>query len=480
MHWQGSLTWEAPIRKGVGDARMASMFAPGGWVSGSGAAAWQGDRYQQVLRYQGWTYIGVRTICEAFAGLPAHVGFARDDAYAEKLKDRGHKFLDPQSRRKAIVAQQSDEIETATKNYPLVRLLANPNDPDVGWTFRYRTMLYLELTGNAYWWKIRNMLGQVVQMYVVPSHWMRAIGGETTLVDSYEIRPFGGSSRMTTTTVPASDVVHFSYPGPLSIIDGWSPLQASALWSDTAQSIDVARLADMKQGTRARLIIGLDPKFGTPDAEVINRMQSRLEERICGEVNSGRPTVLEGGIVPHLLNRNPAEMDYVDSSNQVSRDWTLAIHGVSKTIPGITEDVNYAGFVASLARFCNGTIKPKLTMIGEISTEKLAHEFDPSALIYWPDPTPPDADQVNRDITTDVAASAVAPNEVRKLRGREAFPYGGDDPLLPLGVSPSGWATGDIPEPEPVGFEGDDIDTPDIPDPIAERGRQYLNGKAPV
>jgi phage portal protein BeeE len=450
------MTWErqtlAPKAKGVGDRLMAQLFAPGGFVAGSGAASWTGDRYQQALRDTGWLYVGVRAICEEIAGLMPQVGFLLEQSLAEDRKRHGRKMLSPLMRRKALIAaQDSDEIEPAPPAHRLVRLLQNPNKPDVSWTFFYRWALYLNVMGNSYIWKVPDAaFGLPIQMYVIPAHWMRAIAGDTELISGFELRPFGGWGGAKSWVIPAKDIIHTALPGPLSLIDGYAPMQATSLWHDVGQSMDVARLAAFKKGVKSDLILTLDPEYANVDDTEISRILALIDKRYSSEANFARVMMLPGGVTALKTERSPAEMDFLTSGDW-NRDVSLATNRVGKAIVGITTEVNRASMDASIAQFIRGTIKPQLTLGGQVFTENLAKDFDRRAVIYWPDPTPVDAAQRNGDITVQIANGLMTPNEGRREFGREPYPNGGDDPLIPMGVTPVPWVTGAGTFQEPTG-----------------------------
>jgi hypothetical protein len=110
-----------------------------------------------------------------------------------------------------------------------------------------------------------------------------------------------------------------------------------------------------------------------------------------------------------------------------------------------------------------------------VLTENLAREQDRRKCIYWPDPTPVDPAQRNADITTRFGTGAISPNQIRTEFGDKPYEFGGDDPVLPMGVAPVPWASNQQMENESVDFsepldETDNIDQPDSTEPAAAPG----------
>lgn len=403
-----------------GSRRMADLMLGGGSMGYPGA--WTADRIELARHYKAWNYIAIRAIAEEIACHPPSIAIVRtrEQAKAKKLN-----VLKSRDRRKAISSIQShEELEPVDSSHPLARLLANPNEPDVAWDFWFETILYLEQQGNSYWWVVNNGLGVPCELWVLPAHWVWPISGKEKIVDHYEVRPFGVPGAGRQIKFRADEIIHFRYKNPLSKIDGFAPPTAGAEWIDSAESMDAERYYGFKNGVWPGMVLELDSEFGEPDPADIKALYQQFSERLRGENKRQAPIILPPGVTPHTVTRTNAEMDYYNSADQM-KDWVLAIHRVGKSIAGIAEDVNYASMIATTANFCSRTIRPKLSMIGQVVTEKLAKRFDPSLMVYWEDITPDDPAQKTQDMYIDFACDAITPNEIRAERGREPLD-GGD------------------------------------------------------
>lgn len=438
-----------PFAKGVGDRVWSRILSIGSGVWGA-PGSWSQDRRLQAAAYTGWTYVGVRAICEGFAGLPIQAAYRRDpDAIPEakrKAWRASGRLMDGRARRKSLaVAQPHEELELLPSDHPLVRLLNNPNKPDTGWTFRYRLMLNLELTGNAYVWAIPNALGEPAELWVLPSHWVwpSPIRDKDELVSWWEIRPYGVATSGGSFKIPAEEVVHLAYPHPMTPMDGFSPSAAGAAWLDIATAMDTSRWAAMQEGIRPGLVLKMDGNVANPDKETAERILSEIEARHKGPANNRRPILLGPGVdTADDHSRTPAEMDFHQGSEQM-RDWVLALRRVSKTIAGLDDSANFATMHASAANFARWTLRPKCEFVDSILTEKLAKRFDDDLIVYHDDPTPNDPQQRNADIALRAQHGAITPNEIRREFGDEPYEHGGDDPLLSPSVVPVPWATGE-------------------------------------
>lgn len=244
------------------------------------------------------------------------------------------------------------------------------------------------------------------------------------MVDHYEVRPYGSGGASRSLVLPADEVIPFKYKNPLSKIDGYSPLMGGAEWVDTSESIDASRWHSFKNGLWPGMVVTLDPSIADPDDTALNRIYAKFDERLRGETKYHRPIIMPSGVQISELTSSPREMDFQQSGDQM-RDWQMAIHRVGKTIAGITEEVNYASMVAATANFIMRTIRPKLSYVGQVATEKLARRFDDKLVVYWHDLTPDDPQQTTADLTQDWNNDALTQDEYRAVRGRPPLP-GGD------------------------------------------------------
>ena len=414
-----------PKGESDGSKKFAELLMAGGSMGFPGA--WTADRLEQVRHYRGWVYIAIKAIAEEVACNPPQVACVRS---RNQVQERQLKVLSSFQRRKALTGTQAhEELEPVDSNHPLCELLRNPNEPDVAFDFWFETMMFLELTGNCYWWVVNNRMGVPSEVWVLPSHWVWPMSGNGKLVDYYQVRPYGSPGAARMINFPANEIVAIKYKNPLSKIDGHSPLSAAAEWIDSAESVDSTRWHSFKNGVWPGLVMMLDKDMEDPPQSYIDNLYARLDARSRGETNYDRPLVLPPGVTTTPVTRSPREMDFQQSGDQL-KDWIMAVHRVGKSIAGITEEVNYASMIAATANFITRTIRPKLAFIGQVATEKLAKRFDEKLVIYWQDIAPDDPAQKTADMMADFQMAAITPNEVRTVRGRHPYPGGkGDDPM---------------------------------------------------
>lgn len=96
--------------------------------------------------------------------------------------------------------------EEQVRGHPIVKLLRKPNDYYTGIILWMATVVDWVADGNAYWIKIRDAGGQVVELWWAPSWMMEPDGDEKNLITSYVYTVDGTPKRL-----PVEDVVHFRF-----------------------------------------------------------------------------------------------------------------------------------------------------------------------------------------------------------------------------------------------------------------------------
>ena len=134
--------------------------------------------------------------------------------------------------RARVVLETEDGIEPI-KNHALTKLLKRPNPVYAGTQLWRLTVLSYNWSGNAYWRKVRNSAGQVIQLWYEP-HW--TIRPRRTSADEfvsfYEIYRDYKWQRIETT-----DVVHFRWVlSPNNQMEGMGPIDSGLreIFSDNA------------------------------------------------------------------------------------------------------------------------------------------------------------------------------------------------------------------------------------------------------
>jgi HK97 family phage portal protein len=170
-------------------------------------------------------------------------------------------------------------------------LIARPNPFYNGGTLWKVTCISYVLAGNAYWRKVRNAFGDVVQLWYVP-HWqiepIRPITGEE-FISHYEFKPGSGPG----SALPVDDVVHFRFGlDPEDTRYGFPPLRPlfrEVMTDDSAAQFSETILRNM--GVPGLIVSPKSEAFKPSDDET-KKLRDYFEQAFSGE-RRGKPFVMK-------------------------------------------------------------------------------------------------------------------------------------------------------------------------------------------
>ena len=393
--------WKQLRVKASGETRMAGVFtppfAPSGW--------WRDNSAEQLRQYQSWVYVAVNAIAQ------------------EVARQRPHLYRN--------LGQAEHEQSPLMVNHPLYQLLDSPNPWTTPWELWYLTTVSLELTGNCYWYvapirRSDNGMSLPGEIWVVPTPWVRVIPDARCFIKGYEVEAPG----VPRTMFMPEEIIHLKYPNPMDVHYGLSPLQANALTIDANTELLKSRHHTFQAGPRPGVVLQTEQ---TLNDQTLNRLEAKLETKFAGRQHWHRPMVLEQGLKASPWTLTPAEMDFLNSS-KMSRDEILAMFRVPAPITGLMDNVGLGGEIWTGARimFCEGTVQPKLDLIGQALTRDLARRFGSDIAVSFPDCSPRLLEQRRKDDEVDAKLGLRTYNEIRRGRGLPALADKRfDEPMLP-------------------------------------------------
>ena len=218
----------------------------------------------------------------------------------------------------------------------------------------------------------------------------------------------------------ADEIIHLRYPNPLDPHYGLSPLQANSLAVDANTELLKSRYHTFLAGPRPGVVLHTDQ---TLTDQTVKRLEDKLDVKFAGRQNWHRPMVLEQGLTATPWTLTPAEMDFLNSS-KMTRDEILAVFRVPPPITGIVENLGLGADIWHGARvmFCEGTVQPKLDLIGQCLTRDLGRRYGPDVVVTFPDCSPRVIEQRRKDDELDAKFGLRTVNEIRRGRGLEPLP----------------------------------------------------------
>jgi len=214
--------------------------------------------------------------------------------------------------------------------HPLTTLLRQPNPFYGGLQLMMAVVLDL-CFGNAYLLKIRNALGEVVQLWWVPRYMMqpRWSSDGTTFIDYYDYLA-GGQA----VPVDVADVVHFRFGlDPRNIRLGLSPL--GALVRDVAMDDQAANFATAILKNLGVIGVIISPEAtggGTVGKQALEETKKYVQENFTGD-RRGHALALGSPTKAQLLQYNMQGFD-VSPLRDVSEERVCAALGIPAAVVG--------------------------------------------------------------------------------------------------------------------------------------------------
>lgn len=378
--------------------RVSALFAP---PLGLPAAWWRSDPAEQLRNYQSWVYAAVNAIAQ------------------EVARQKPFLFVN--------TGQADHELTPLPHTHPLCRLLACPNPWLTAWELWYLTIVYLELTGNCFWYVAPYQGGDTpAEIWVIPTPWVKIVPDAKRYIAAYQVAAPGVAAE----TFTPDEVIHLKYPNPLDPHYGLSPLQANALTVDANTELLKSRYQTFLAGPRPGVVLQTDQALSE---QSLKRLEEKIATKFAGRENWQRPLVLEQGLKASPWTLTPAEMDFLNSS-RMTRDEIFALFRVPLPIAGMVENLGLGADIWFGARvmFCEGTVQPKLDLIGQALTRDLGRRYGPDVVVTFPDCSPRNLDHRRKDDELDARLGLRTYNEIRKSRGLQPYPDRRfDQPILP-------------------------------------------------
>jgi len=322
-----------------------------------------------------------------------------------------------------LYQKQGDEwIEL--EEHVLIDLLDYPNPIYTRVEVWELTVVWLELTGNAYWYTPKNRLGVPAEIWPIPPDRMVVVPDPNELIKGYLYRYQGKEIAFS-----RDEIIHLRYPNPQSVYYGMGPLQAAAYGYDLDLYMKQYSVNLFKNDGRPTGVLKTDQVL---DEGTINRIRAAWNRLHQGVDKAGKLAILQAGTKYERIQISPAELDYL-ASRRATRDEILGIFGVPASKLGLVEDVNRANAEANDYTFQSEVIHPRLKLIEAKLNKDLVPQFDENLWFEYDSPVPEDRDFLLRERETNLKNFITSVNEERARIGMDDAPWG-DAPWMPFSL----------------------------------------------
>lgn len=357
------------------------------------------------------------------------------------------------------------ETEEVIPDHPMAQLLDRPNALMTEYDFWASVVVYLKLSGNAYYLKNRNEAGAVTGLWPLRPDWVTPKLGDLGRL-YYRVAPFGLEPK----NIDPSDILRFKYFNPSNPLMGHSPAQvAGRILSIDNSATDYVKLFFEEGGSPPGLLTTVQ-KLTDAQAESI---RTRWRTQYGGARNWHKPVVLDSDAQYQKLGSSIKEMafDSLDARNEAR---ICSVMGVPPIIVGAKVGLDrstYSNYEEARKSWWQDTLMGLYRLLSDAVNEQLARDFDPARRFkfQWnftevPALMEDDTKRWER-ATMAFEAGAITRNEFYSLVGMEELGPSGDVYLMPFNRSESPQPLKTIAYPRLTGpkQEESDPDDPDTP-----------------
>ena len=426
---------------------------PHAWVNLSGSQRGDGrkpvTKVDYIEQFTSWSYVCAKLNAMSCAAVPLQLYAAKDEkgktfktietrpVRAKRMREiRRSKSLRPYIRK----AEDIDEVT----EHAFLELMQNVNPFFNASDLMELTVLDMDLTGEAYWYVVRGKAGQPVELWPVPSIYMKAVPGKTMakFIDHYAYQRGKVEQFLST-----DEILRFAYANPSNHLQGFSCMRGvvDAVYSN----LKMNEYEEALFGNKARTGGVFESEADVAPAEV-DRMRTEIDSRYTGNANAGRPFMLPPGVKWTKDSMTNEEMSFIEG-RKMTREEICA--GFDVPIALLDPESIRANVDGAQYYHAKYGIAPRLRKIEEKVNEKLLPMFDDSGVLFcaFENPVPEDKASELAERTGYVGAGIMAINEARADMGLEPL-ANADVPLVAWTLRPLGDVT--APAPAPVATPG--------------------------
>ena len=301
--------------------------------------------------------------------------------------------------------------------HPLDKLLNNPNPWMSGSFLRMYSFMWMLLRGEVYWMFVPNELGELVEIWPIPSDRIRPIASEKDYIEAFEY-----TSKENGVPIPLSAeyIVFFRTPNIFDYHRGLSKLTALKTALDVDNKAQSWNIDTFNNELNLRTIISLPPTISQRNYAVIK--QELIDELVN---RKKRYVIARGG----ELNAQTIGMAHKDIEYLAGRKFTREeIDRVMGLPTGFwSEDATESSMNVAKEIVTEITIWPLLSMMAEDLTVQILHKWWPNDkkgtfVVKADDPRPKnkllELEEERRDFET------MTIDEVRAFTGRTPYQNG--------------------------------------------------------
>jgi len=325
--------------------------------------------------------------------------------------------------------EKIDEV----KNHPLLDLLAQVNPFTTKFEMMDITQTYIELLGNAYWYKARGKNSRKpLELWMLRPDRVEVIEDPDKIIKEYRYTLPNGTKQ----NFAPEDIIHFKQPNPKSAFYGLPTVAPiMEIVENLVYSIRWNKNFFYNNAIPDTVILTKNKM----SAEEKEEFRKNWQKKYGGISKSHSFGILEGEDVKiEKITDSMKDMQFTQLEEN-SAQQILAGFGVPKSIIGM-QGMNRAEAEAQIYTFLSETIEPKVRRIIERLNEFLVPEYGDNLYLDFEKMAPQDRRSLLDEYEIGLRMNWLLINEVRDREGLPPI-EGGWDFYLPITSTPAGGAT---------------------------------------
>jgi HK97 family phage portal protein len=253
--------------------------------------------------------------------------------------------------------------------HPFLDLMQNVNPFFNKFELWTLTIIYLEMTGNNYWWIPKGTLGIPTSIWNIPSQWMKIIPDEKEFIAGYIMMMPNKGIRV---PFEKEEIVHFKYPNPFDLFYGLAPAWAAQYGIDMNNQLKTWGINYFMNNAQPSGVLSTEQSLSD---DSYRRLRDEWNRKYRGAENAGKMAILESGLKYQQTGTSMKDAKFEETSRE-PRDEIFSIFGVPASKLGLVEDVNRANAEANDYTYQKETVLPRLLLIEEKLNEKVMPMYD--------------------------------------------------------------------------------------------------------
>lgn len=313
--------------------------------------------------------------------------------------------------------------------HPFLDLWRNVNKWIDGCEMLETLDIFLELTGDAYLYIVKDALGIPRELWNLPSQFMAPVPDKKNFIKGYLF----GTNKHDAVALTPDEVLHFKFPNPHSPFTGFAPLSGCLVAAKRKEDYDVFEAALLQNNARPDFLIMVKGKMGEPAKRKLREQWQQLYSKRSGR---GKPALLDTDAEVKTLGFSPKDMQYQFGQKQTKEE---ICGGFGVPVSKVVPDAKYSNAEVGDREWKSDTIRPRLVKIADKLNAQLMPMFDERLFVAFDNPVPADKEFEQKKEETYLKNAVITINEVREKEGKDIVPWG-HVPLVPFNIMPLGSA----------------------------------------